>query len=183
MKVVIPLLLTMLTLAGCAGAGGGSQAQTATTTVTASPVASATSSPSARPAAPSVTVADLDAMAHRIFPGPHPAGCGQFAGCPITDRLSARVDQLSHTPPDQPGPVVQFCRCQNGADSMSVASEVTGTGGVAHVELHYGPTITSKIDLIIVRGADSRLLLDDTQCTGRGASTSIYAATLAACST
>ena len=180
MKVAIPLILAVLALAGCAGPGGSSEAQPATTTTTTSPATPATSAPSATP---SVAVADLDAMAHRIFPGAHPAGCGDLTACPITDRLRARVEQLSHTPPGQPGPVAQFCRCQNGADSMSVTSEVTGAGGVAHVELHYGPTFTSRIDLIIVGGPDSRLLLDDTQCTGRGASTSIYAATLAACST
>ena len=185
MKVAIPLLLTVLALAGCAGSGGGSSAQPAATTTTTSPATLATPTPiavpSALPVAPSVTAADLDAMARRIFPGPHPAGCGELTACPITDRLRARVEQLSHTPPGQPGPVVEFCRCQNGATSMGVISEVTGAGGVAHVELYYGPTVTSKIDLIIVRGSDSQLLLDDTQCTGRGPSTSIYAPTLAAC--
>jgi hypothetical protein len=40
----------------------------------------------------------------------------------------------------QPGALVQFCRCQNGADSMSVTSEVSGSGGVAHVTLHWGTT-------------------------------------------
>src|SRR5215470_13294192 len=139
MKVVIPLLLTVLALAGCAGSGSASQAPRAATTMTTSPTAQATpvpsAVPSAPPTAPSVTVADLDAFAHRIFPAPHPAGCGPFSACPVTDRLRARVEQLSQTPPGQPGPVVQFCRCQNPADSMSVASDVTGTGGVAHVEL------------------------------------------------
>jgi len=191
MKVAIPLLLTMLALVGCAGSSGGSSAPrgaTTTTTSLASPATPGPSAvpsviPSAPPAPPSVTVAELDVMAHRIFPGSHPAGCGELAACPITDRLRARVEQLSHTPPGQPGPVAQFCRCQNGADSMSVTSEVTGAGGIAHVELHYGSTFISKIDLIIVRAPDSRLLLDDTRCTGRGASTSIYAATLAGCST
>jgi hypothetical protein len=182
MKLAIPLILTVLALAGCAGSGGGSKAQPAHTTTT-SPATPATPVLSAPPAPPSATAADLDATARRIFPGSHPAGCGDFTTCPITDRLRTRVEQLSHTPPGQPGPVVQFCRCQNGADSMSVASEVTGSGGIAHVELHYGPTFTSKIDLIIVRGPDAQLLLDDTQCTGRGASTSMYAPTLAACST
>jgi len=191
MKIAITLLLTVLALVGCAGSGGHSSALRDATTTTTSPAPPSTPGPSAvpsvvpsaPPAAPSVSAADLDAMARRIFPGSHPAGCGELAACPLTDRLRARVEQLSHTPPGQPGPVVQFCRCQNGASGMKVTSEVTGPGGIAHVELVYGPTFTSKIDLIIVRGPDSRLLLDDTRCTGGGASTSIYAATLAACST
>jgi hypothetical protein len=128
-----------------------------------------------------VSVADLDAMARRIFPGDHPDGCGDLAACPVTDRLRARVVQLSQTPKGQPGPVAQFCRCQNGADNMTVTSEVTGAGGVAHVILHYGPTLTSRFDLIIVQGPTSQLLLDDTQCTGRGSATSLYAPTMAAC--
>jgi hypothetical protein len=64
---------------------------------------------------------------------------------------------------------------------MTVTSEVSGAGGVAHVILHYGSTLTSKFDLIIVHGPNSLLLLDDTQCTGRGAATSLYAPTMAAC--
>ena len=65
---------------------------------------------------------------------------------------------------------------------MSVTSEVTGSGGVARVSLHYGASFTSGIDLIFVEQPGPGLLLDDTQCTGRGPATSIYAPTLAACS-
>ncbi len=122
-------------------------------------------------------MADLDAMALRIFPGDHPAGCGGISKCPITDRLRTRVLELARTPPGQPGALVQFCRCQNGADSMTVSSEVSGSGGVAHVVLHYGSTSIMQLDLIFVQQADSRLLLDDTQVTGRGPSTSLYAPT------
>jgi hypothetical protein len=129
-----------------------------------------------------VTVAQLDALARRAFPGDHPAGCGPIATCPVTDRLRARLEQLSQPPANGPGPVVQFCRCQNGASSMSVTSEVNGAGGVAHVTLVYGPTASSKIDLVIVQGVDSQLLTDDTQCTGKGPSTSIYAPQLVPCS-
>jgi hypothetical protein len=128
-----------------------------------------------------VTAADLDALARRAFPGDHPAGCGPIAECPVTDRLRARLDQLAQPPQSGPGPIIEFCRCQNGASSMSVASDVTGAGGVAHVTLIYGPSSTIKIDLVIVQEPDARLLIDDTQCTGKGASTSIYAPQLVGC--
>jgi hypothetical protein len=181
MKVVVPLMLAVLALAAaCAGpspapsAGTGSAIQSPSA-APAEPAATPT------PAAPNVNAVDLDAMAHRIFPGAHPAGCGELAACPVTDRLRARVEQLSHTPPDQPGPVAQFCRCQNGAQSMTVTSEPSGSGGVSHVVLIFGAGTNIKIDLLFVRSGDSRLLLDDTQCTGHGPSTSLYAPTMAAC--
>lgn len=130
---------------------------------------------------PAVTAAQLDALARQAFPGDHPAGCGPIATCPVTDRLRARLEQLSQPPANGPGPVVQFCRCQNGASSMSVSSEVTGAGGVAHVTLDYGGSSAIRIDLVAVQGADSRLLVDDTLCTGKGPSTSIYAPQLVPC--
>jgi hypothetical protein len=127
------------------------------------------------------TAAALDALARQAFPGDHPAGCGPVATCPVTDRLRARLQELSRPPANGPGPLVEFCRCQNGASSMAVTSEVSGAGGVAHVTLVYGPGSSSKIDLIIVQGSDSQLLVDDTQCTGKGPSTSIYAAEIVGC--
>jgi hypothetical protein len=183
MKVAIPLVLAVLALSGCGGAAGstagvgstGPQSPIATTAPTALPSAPAPTAAPATPAPRPVTTADLDAMAKRIFPGDHPAGCGPFASCPVTDRLRARVEQLSQTPPGQPGPLVQFCRCQNGADRMNVASEVSGSGGVAHVTLQWGTTNTSRLDLIFVAGPNGQLLLDDTQRTGGGPCTSLYA--------
>ncbi len=190
MKIGVPLILLLLGLAGCAGprvgSGGPSSSAQPAAGATAAAVQTSPAAPPAATAAPkpaSVTTADLDALARRIFPGPNPAGCGNLASCPVTDRLRARVEQLSHTPANQPGPLAQFCRCQNGASGMSVTSEADESGGVAHVVLDYGGSFTSKIDLIIVRQPDSRLLLDDTQCTGRGAGTSLYAPTMAACGT
>jgi hypothetical protein len=190
MKTLVPLVLLFGALAACGGAGGAPAHRAAapgpSVTASARPsvpaeAPSAAAPPTATlPVRRAVTVADLDAMARRIFPGAHPAGCGDIAACPITDRLRTRVAQLSRTGPNEPGPVVQFCRCQNGASGMDVASEVTGSGGVAHVALHYGSNI-SLLDLIFVQQPDARLLLDDTQCTGSGSSTSIYAPMLAAC--
>jgi hypothetical protein len=188
MKIGVPLILLVLALAACGGAAAGSPASGAkpaaaatAATVQASPAAPAVAAATPKPA--SVTVAELDAVARRIFPGAHPAGCGDLATCPVTDRLRARVEQLSQPPAIGPGPVAQFCRCQNGAAGMTVTSEAGESGGVAHVVLDYGAGFRSRIDLIIVRQPDSRLLLDDTQCTGRGAGTSLYAATMAACGT
>jgi len=186
MKSLVPLVLLVVALAACGGAQGavphssGPPAPSAAAS-SSPPATAATAAPTAAPQAlQAVTPADLDAMARRIFPGAHPAGCGDIAACPVTDRLRTRVAQLSQ-PTGGPGSVVQFCRCQNGAESMTVLSEVRPSGGTAHVTLTYGPQATSKLDLVFLEEPDRRLLLDDTQCTGRGASTSIYAPTLAAC--
>ncbi|HXM57323.1 MAG TPA: hypothetical protein VOB72_18140 [Candidatus Dormibacteraeota bacterium] len=180
MKHALPLALLVLALAGCAG-----QAAPVTGSAAPSPAASAapTQAPGLAPTANPVTVADLDAMARRVFPEPHPAGCGPIATCPIAQRLRARVEELSRPRPNQPGPVVQFCRCQNGASSLRVASGVTESGGIAHVVLVYEGGHDIALDLIFVRTPDAGLLLDDTQCTGRGPSTSLYAATLVGCAT
>jgi hypothetical protein len=62
-----------------------------------------------------------------------------------------------------------------------VRPEVTANGGIAHVTLDYGGGLSSNIDLIIVVSS-GRLLVDDTQCTGGGSSTSVYAAQLTDCS-
>jgi hypothetical protein len=184
MKVLMPLVLLVVGLAGCGGPAASPSRPTASTTTAATAASPTAAQPTAVPASPAqsaVTSADIDAMARRVFPGEHPAGCGDMATCPITDRLRVRLAELSRTPRDGPGPVAQFCRCQNGASGMSVTSEVTGSGGVAHVVLLYGPSFASKLDLIFLRQPDSRLLLDDTQCTGRGPATSLFAPTLAAC--
>jgi hypothetical protein len=185
MKLAIALVLIGLALTGCAG-----QASPVSRATAASPVAGAPPTPAATtptpaatpPAVGTVTTADLDALARRVFPGAHPAGCGPIDSCPVTDRLRARVAELGRPGPNEPGPVVQFCRCQNGAEGMRVTSEVTGPGGIAHVVLVYGAGTNVALDLIVVQSPGGQLLLDDTRCTGRGPSTSIYAPTLAACS-
>jgi hypothetical protein len=58
---------------------------------------------------------------------------------------------------------------------MSVTSEVSGSGGVAHVTLRWGTNYTSRLDLIFVVGPNGQLLLDDTQYTERGPCSSLYA--------
>lgn len=57
---------------------------------------------------------------------------------------------------------------------------MTASGGIAHVTLDYGGGLSGNIDLIIVNSG--RLLADDTQCTGGGSGTSVYAAHLTDCS-
>ena len=80
------------------------------------------------------------------------------------------MEQLAQPPKVGPGPIALFCRCQNvPALSAQFDPQVTPTGGVAHVTLS-----ALKLDLIMVQ-EKGKLLVDDTQCTGRGASTSIYA--------
>jgi hypothetical protein len=188
MRIAVPLTLLVLGLAACTGQAGraaapptGARAAAEPTAAAVQASAAAPPAAAAAPAPPAVTTAELDALARRIFPGRYHAGCGDLAACPVTDRLRARVEALSRPAAVGPGPVVQFCRCQNPASGMSVTSEPGASGGVAHVALVYGPTYTSRIDLVIVRTPDGRLLLDDTRCTGRGADTSIYAPALAGC--
>jgi hypothetical protein len=129
------------------------------------------------------TPAEIERIAHQIFPGPHPVGCNWHdrANCPVTDKLAARLDELTAPRAEGPGPSPPLCRCQNGPNSISVRPEVTGSGGIAHVTLDYGGGLSSNIDLIIVV-TSGRLLVDDTQCTGGGSSTSVYAAQLTDCS-
>ena len=163
-------VFALAALAACAGTAqpsGGSSS----TSAAQSPLQSPVSSPLAV-ASPAITTAEVLAVAERIFPGPHPAGCDwrDRLTCPITDRLAARMEQLAQPPKVGPGPIALFCRCQNvPAISAQFDPQVTPTGGVAHVTLS-----ALKLDLIMVQ-EKGKLLVDDTQCTGRGSSTSIYA--------
>ena len=132
--------------------------------------------------APPATAAEIRAVAQRIFAGEYPSGCNpqDRAACPVTDRLAARLGELSAPRPDRPGPPSLFCRCQNAASrAMNVDATTTPTGGVARVIL-YPDQSPIRLDLIVVRQSGS-LLVDDTQCTGGGPSTSIYAQELVAC--
>ena len=57
-----------------------------------------------------------------------------------------------------------------------MTADVTPIGGSAHVDFGNGV----RVDFIMVEHGGS-LLVDDTQCTGRGALTSIYTDPLALC--
>jgi hypothetical protein len=66
------------------------------------------------------------------------------------------------------GTVDLWCRCQNGR-GQSITGEVNPDGGTAHVTWDTG----LKMDFLMVVQA-GRLLVDDTQCTGLGPTTSLY---------
>jgi hypothetical protein len=145
-------------------------------TVTAPP------SPATPPAQP-VTAGAIVAVAGRIFlrmarAGGYYGECdsgSDFAQCPVTVRLLVRLKQNPTGGPG--GGSVPFCRCQNFWPNQTVTATVTPNGGVAHVTI-FGNVV---IDLIMTE-VDGVLLVDDTQCDGRGASTSIYATPVVPCS-
>jgi hypothetical protein len=136
-------VFALATLAACAGTAQPSAGSSSTSAVQ-RPV----SSPLA-PASPAITTGEVLAVAERIFPGPHPAGCDwrDRSICPVTDRRAARMEQLAQPPKVGPGPIALFCRCQNvPAVGAQFDPEVTATGGVAHVTLG-----ALKLDLIMVQ--------------------------------
>jgi hypothetical protein len=93
--------------------------------------------------------------------------------CPVTKRLAALIMQIETPTNSGLSPVIWWCRCQNVGGSSTVP-EITRTGATAHVTVS-SPTSLDivKVDLIMVEQGGS-LLVDDTECTGRGPSTSIY---------
>ncbi|HEY4866653.1 MAG TPA: hypothetical protein VIK45_14195 [Candidatus Dormibacteraeota bacterium] len=174
--------LVLILIAACGGGQSTAPTQAGSTAVSGSGVTQAPSRSSDQLGSAAVSAVELERIAHQVFQGSHAEECyarGRST-CPVTDRLAARLSQLTAPPASGPGPVAPFCRCQNGASSMTVTTEPTRDGGIAHVTLNYGSSFQSKIDLIVVR-ADSRALVDDTQCTGGGQSTSLYAAQLTGC--
>jgi len=118
----------------------------------------------------STTSAEVIAVAGKIWAGPggNPCNSATISGCPVTPRLAARITQIEAPSAIGSGPPNSWCRCQNVAD-VAMTADITPSGGTAHVDFKNGV----KVDFIMVEQAGS-LLVDDTQCTGRGASTSIY---------
>lgn len=136
---------------------------------------------STAPSSSPVTGTAITELANRVFPPTsaqsHPPGtdgyveCEFFTGidfdfsnCPVTDRFLARLRQNPNAS-DRARP---FCRCQNILPIRIVTAEPSTSGGVAHINLG-----NATIDLImkVERG---RLLVDDTQCAGKGPETSYY---------
>jgi hypothetical protein len=178
--------LLMAVLAACAGSQTPSTPKanaSSSGTATAAPSAIGDAAAGSLSLLSTATPAQIETIAHQIFPGPHPVGCNWHdrANCPVTDRLAARLDELTAPRAEGPGPSPPLCRCQNGPNFISVRPEVTASGGIAHVTLDYGGGLNSNIDLIVVVSS-GRLLVDDTQCAGGGSSTSVYAAQLTDCS-
>ena len=162
-------VLAICVLAGCA-AGAGAGTTTVTTTpspaVTPSPVA--TPSQTASPTPVPVSAADVVAVANHFWFGQSPNPC-RVLDCPITPRLAVRMAELMKIQSGQKtGTVDLWCRCQNGR-GQSITGEVNPDGGTAHVTWDTG----LKMDFLMVVQA-GRLLVDDTQCTGLGPTTSLY---------
>jgi len=125
----------------------------------------------------SPTSAEVLAVAGKIWAGPggNPCNSATVAGCPVTPRLAARIIQIETPASTGTGPPNSWCRCQNVAD-VAMTADVTPSGGIAHIDFKNGV----KVDFIMVEQRGS-LLVDDTQCSGRGASTSIYVSPLSLC--
>ena len=173
--------VVLAVLAACGGGQTTSPAKVDSSVVSGSAANQAPAKDAGSLASTPLTNADLVNIAHQVFKGPHAEECGRDrSSCPITGRLETRIIQLTTPSASGPGPVAPFCRCQNGAQSMSVTPELTRNGGIAHVTLDYGVPVQSKIDLVVLKSND-RALVDDTLCTGRGSSSSIYAARLVGC--
>ncbi len=161
-KLVLPSMFAVLAVAACGSPSQGPAATPSQIAVTSS--------------APSPTTAQVLAVAHRIFIGQNGGECSwqDRSSCPITARLAARFAQQQQPPAVGPGPLAAFCRCQNIPD-LSMTAETSSTGGVAHVTMG-----SIRGDLVMVDEGGT-LLVDDTQCTGRGAATSIYTSPVAQC--
>ena len=173
------LVLVVCLLAGCAaGAGTGdvSQAPATTPSPTITPSLAVTPIPVATPTPEPVSAAQIVAVAKQFFTGDMTCHDSPvFADCPITTRLAARMVEVIKEQSSYPtGGGDVWCRCQQYFN-LVFAAEVTPGGGIAHVTS--GPL---RMDFMMVT-QDGKLLVDDTQCTGRGASTSIYAPVLVAC--
>jgi hypothetical protein len=165
-------VLIACVLAGCA-AGGGADTFSATATpspvVTPTPVV--TPSPTVSPTPEPVTTARILAVAGQFWWGGTNGYC-PYLECPITPRLATRMAELIKIQLGYPtGGGDLWCRCQNAAPKPTIMARVTPGGGTATVDFGLGGSY--KVDFLMVV-QDGKLLLDDTQCTEVGPSTSIY---------
>jgi hypothetical protein len=173
-RTVVFAALIPWMLACCAG---GAAVGTGTGTGTEAPPSPlVTPGPVARATPEPISAAEVVAVAEQFWPTGSVSGCRQL-DCPITTRLAARMtevinEQIAHSKTG----VLGWCRCQEYS-SVTITAEVTPGGGTAHVTSDTG----IKMDFIMVEQG-GELLVDDTQCTGRGPSTSIYAPQLVVCS-
>lgn len=139
-------------------------------------------------ATPSVTAADVLAVANRIWFGPtgNPCSSSTIAQCPVTARLAKRIQEIERPLTIGPGPVAIWCRCpatgtagsrlQDNAGYKARTAEVTQAGGIAHIT--FGTA--TRVDFIMIEQGGA-LLVDDTRCTGQDAYTSIYSNQLVGC--
>jgi hypothetical protein len=160
-------VLVLCVLAGCAGIGTGTTADSPSSTVTPIPVV--TPSPTATPTPKPLTAVQVLAVAGHFWWGGSPDSC-LYVDCPITPRLATRMAELIKIQSGyKAGGGDLWCRCQDSSPP-TVTAEVTPGGGTATVNFGWG-----KMDFLMVVQA-GKLLVDDTQCTGVGPSSSIYAA-------
>jgi hypothetical protein len=162
-------VLAICILVGCAagaGVGATTVAATASPAITPNPVAtpSQTTTPTPKP----ISAADVLAVAGHFWWGGSPDSC-HYLECPITPRLANRMGELIEIQSGyKAGGGDLWCRCQDSSPTPTVTAEVTPGGGTAIVNFGWG-----KVDFLMVV-QDGSLLVDDTQCTGLGPTTSIY---------
>jgi hypothetical protein len=133
---------------------------------------SSSASPAGTVATSSTTSAEVLAVAHKVWSqgaGNNPCSQANIDQCPVTARLATRIQQLETPSAAGPGPGDLWCRCQN-VGNVVMTADVTPTVGIAHVDFGTGGNL---VDFIMIEQG-GRLLVDDTQCTGRGSSTTIY---------
>ncbi|HYW27981.1 MAG TPA: hypothetical protein VE953_27665, partial [Terriglobales bacterium] len=137
------------------------------------PAAAPAQAAAATPApSPTVDLAQVTAAANRIFPPGPSADCFPrgLDGCPFTSRLKTRLQAIVGGATGGGGDPV--CRCQNSYSSVSISSEVVSGQPVAHVVMSFGASAV-KMDWVFLQSSGA-WLADDSYCTSRGPSTSIY---------
>jgi hypothetical protein len=163
-------------LAGCAaGAGAGSETPAISPALVATPSPTVSATPRATPTPEPVSAAQILAVAKHFWWGGSATPC-RYLECPITPRLAIRLAELIKIESGyKTGGTDLWCRCQNSG-TPTITTEVTSEGGTATVTFLPG----HQIDVLMVT-QHGELLVDDTQCTGRGASTSIYTSAWGTC--
>jgi len=189
--VVLASTALMLTVASCGGP------TTARPTHTPSPSATPTESP-VQPLRPLVlidpsqpiTEAEVRAVVDGVFvqgiflDDPmlyaecqyYHGGEPTFKACPLTPRLEARLtSHIGRFPPRYGAGA--FCRCLAVSGDIEVATTIRDDAATAHVRLFGG---AETVDLVLTL-SQGYLLVDDIQCNGRGAASSIYVDPIPSC--
>src|ERR1700716_1647825 len=112
--------LVLILMAACGGGQSAGPTKAGSTAVSGSGVTPAPSHSSDQLTSAAGSAVELERIAHQVFQGSHAEECyarGRST-CPVTDRLAARLSQLTAPPASGPGPVTPFSRFPNGASSM-----------------------------------------------------------------
>lgn len=179
---LLSVLLVCMLAACAAGAGAGSETPVASPTLAPTPSPTATPSPTpsptpvATPTPEAVSTARILAVTKHFWWGGSANPC-KYLECPITPRLAIRLAELIKIESGyKTGGGDLWCRCQNALEHPLISAKVTAEGGTATVTFLAGHLIDF---LMVVQHGE--LLVDDTQCTARGASTSLYTASWGTC--